>query len=256
MLRHVLAVGSAFALTGFVGGPAASAPDVAPSGTATPTPVACMKPDVAARTLHAALAEPTPEMVRYGVGGRVIVLVTVGADGRVTAARAASTSSGFLVASALAAARASTFAAEISGCVPVEKTFAFIVDFDVPQPAPLRTDPAAYFPGAWRCTAANGETRTLIFVRNGHGLEESDGTSTTSAAPDPYHMWRIYRNGRNVGWAFPWVDETWAWSSHVTTDKALRYRRVDDATFELTTAAGSALATIEKSERCARLAKS
>ena len=102
-----------------------------------------------------------------------------------------------------------------------------------------------FLPGAWRCAAPDAGTRTLIFVRSGKGLVESDGASTMTIEPDRHRIWRL-RGQDFAGWAFPWIDDAWLWSAHLSKDNEVRLRRIDDATFEL--------ASTSASERCTRVA--
>lgn len=234
--------------------PQVEAQDLAP--VTPPPPVAtCAHPEVAAATLHAVEPESPPQLKRYGIGGRVVVNVTLDMGSRVVAAYATRWSSRFLVPSAQAAARASTFSTAIHNCVPTFATYQFIVLYNAPKPAPaLHVDPLGFFPGTWRCTAADGAPRTLIFAPDGAGLNENDGTSTVTAAPDAYGVWRVHGDNAVIGWAYPWTDDTWQWRSPNMLYDRTTFERIDAATFTLTTSVGSAVSHIDRSERCARLA--
>ncbi len=238
MSRPLFTIASCLALWG-VGGALAGA-------QSSDAPPACAQPKAPARVLQAAQPVVLPEQTHYGIGGSVRVAVSVDAGGAVRAADATSSSIPLFVAPALTVARATRFAPEVRNCVPVAGRFLFDVDYDLPnQIPPQRVDPVAYLPGAWRCTAPDAGARTLIFVRSGKGLIESDGATTMLLEPDRYRIWRL-RGDAYSGWAFPWVDETWALSTHLAKDSAARLQRIDDATF--------ALATAAQAERCTRVA--
>lgn len=223
------------------------------------TSPACAQPNVPAHVLQAAQPTMLPEQTRYGIGGSVRVAVAVAADGQVVAADATPSSIRLFVAPALKVARATRFAPEVRNCVPVAGRFFFDVDYDLPNEIPpQRVDPVAFLPGAWRCAAPDAGARTLIFVRSGKGLVESDGASTMTLEPDRYRIWRLRGDGFS-GWAFPWVDETWALSTHLSKDAAAQLRRIDDATFELTAGPPTDPSTelrvtrVTTSERCTRM---
>jgi TonB family protein len=225
----------------------AATPAAAPS-----TAARCAHPNVGARTLRAVAPEVPRQVVHFGVGGRVVVLVSLAADGHIAGARAVAASSRFLESTALAAARASRFAPAVRNCVPVRGAYTFVVDYSPPAQLPEQhADPLTYFPGAWHCTTASGTARTLTFAPKAPGLTETDGSATTSLTPDQYHIWRIRRNGRIIAWAFPWVDDIWTWSASGTDTDLVRYETDDDTTFTMTTTAGI-LATTAQTEKCTR----
>ncbi len=192
---------------------------------------------------------------RYGVGGRVLVEVKLDAQGRVDGTRVTSYSSGFFVHSAVVAARASTYVPAVRDCAPVASTYVFEATYDVPDvPPPVRVDPLAYLPGAWRCTGVDGRAHTVLFVRNGNGLDRMTGATITSFAPDEYRMWRIRENGKIVGWAYPWTDETWVWSRHLSSEPQVQMRRIDAATLYVTQLVGTSVPKSEEGRRCTRVA--
>jgi len=231
--------------------PAAHAQQAPATRAAAVSP--CAHPNVGARTLHAAVPEIPRQVVHFGVGGRVVVTVFLAADGHVRAARVAGASSRFLEPSALAAARASKFAPAVRNCVRVGGTYTYVVDYSPPTQLPEQhADPLTYFLGTWRCTTASGTARTLTFTPNAAGLTENDGSATTSLTPDQYHVWRIRRNGRLIGWAFPWVDDTWTWDAAGSDTALIRYEADDDASFTMTTTVGTNLANIAQTETCKR----
>jgi TonB family protein len=224
------------------------APAAAPAAAAR-----CAHPNAGARTLHAVAPEVPRQVVHFGVGGRVVVLVSLAADGHVLGTRVAGASSRFLESTALAAARASRFAPAVRNCVPVGGPYTFVVDYSPPAQLPEpHADPLTYFPGAWHCTTASGTARTLTFAPKASGLTETDGSSTTSLTPDQYHIWRIRRNGRVIGWAFPWIDDTWTWSAAGSDADVVRYEADDEATFTMTTTAGTILVTTAQTDKCTR----
>ena len=205
-------------------------------------PPTCAQPTRAAKVLRAAQPTTLPEQIRYGIGGTVRVAVALGADGGVRAADATSSSLPLFVAPALAVVRATQFAPEVRKCTPVDGRFLYDVDYDLPDAIPpQRVDPVVYLPGVWRCAAADSSARTLVFVRSGKGLVESDGAATMTLELDRHRIWRLRGEGW-AGWALPWVDDTWSLSTHLAKDEPARLRRIDDATLEL------------NSQRCVRVA--
>lgn len=235
----------------------AGATTAAGGQAASPQPVApaCTAPDAPARLAHRETPVVPAQAVRYGVGGHVAVAVKLDGQGRVDAATATSYSSGFFVRSAVAAARASTYVPAVRDCAPVASTYLFEATYDVPDYVPpLRVDPLTYLPGAWRCAAVNAAVRTIIFVRNGNALDEMVGAGVTSLALDRYRMWRISGNQAIIGWAYPWVDDTWTWSAHGSSEPRIQFRRIDDSTLVMTSFAGTAVPRSEVPWRCARAA--
>ena len=255
MFRRLRSFGASCAL--FAGATTGVSAQVAsPAPVALPSATACAAPDAPARIVHRETPALPAQAVRYGVGGRVVVAVKLDAQGRVDAATATSYSSHFFVRTAVAAARASTYVPAVHNCAPVASTYLFEATYDVPDYVPpLRVDPLAYLPGAWRCAAVSGAARTIIFARNGNALDEMIGAGVTSLALDRYRMWRISGNQTNIGWAYPWVDETWSWSAHGSSAPQVQFRRVDDATLIMTYFVGSAVPRSEVPWRCARAAK-
>jgi hypothetical protein len=190
----------------------------------------------------------------YGIGGRVTLALSLDATGNVTGIRPLAWSSPMFVAAAEAAARASTFAPAVRQCVPAASTYVFAVNFPAPQSPPqLHADPVAFLTGLWRCTSADGTTRMQIFMHDGNGFNASDGASVKSAAPDKTRTWAIRRDNAVIAWAYPWVGETWDWSTIMTEDRAIRFKRVDDATLSLITITGAPPAQTERTERCTRV---
>ena len=158
------------------------------------------------------------------------------------AADATSSSIRLFVAPALAVVRATRFAPELRKCTPVAVRFLYDVEYGLPDTIPpQRVDPVVYLPGVWRCAAADSAARTLVFVRSGKGLVESDGAATMTLELDRYRIWRLRGNGW-AGWALPWVDDTWSLSTHLAKDEPAGLRRIDDTTLEL------------NSQRCTRVA--
>src|ERR1700736_498190 len=87
--------------------------------------VTCKEPDRPAKVLRAVIPVEPQIAQMQGIHGTVVVLVTLAPDGTVTDARIDSSPSAVLNASALAAARASTFQGAIHDCVPVGATYSF-----------------------------------------------------------------------------------------------------------------------------------
>ncbi len=241
MLRVVFSAAASCVLSvAGIGSAIAQEPASSPTGTSS------CRPSVTAQTPIVG--------TEYGIGGHVVVEVGLDSTGSIVSTRAAGWSSKVFVPAALSIARQSTFAATVHNCASVRGTFDFNVDFPVPSHLPaLRVDPVAYLPGTWRCGVGFEQSRTLVFARDGDGLDLSDGATTTSAIPDRYRMWRIRRDGALVAWAYPWVDDEWVWSSQHTQDPSWRFRRIDEVTFALTTRQSPSVA--ERTERCTLVPK-
>lgn len=90
---------------------------------------ACARPNVAARVTNAVTPDVPAMAQQQGISGSVQIVVSLDADGRVTAARIQSSPSAVLNAAALAAARQSTYQTAIRDCVPVAVDYLFNVFF-------------------------------------------------------------------------------------------------------------------------------
>jgi len=115
------------------GPPDVGPPDVGPTGpvgpTESPAP-SCTAPDVAAHVVNTATAE-TPEVAQeQGVTGTTQVEVSIDPDGRITATSIyRSSGSQALDNAALAAARQSTYKADVRDCEAVAGSYLFTVVF-------------------------------------------------------------------------------------------------------------------------------
>jgi len=115
------------------GPPDIGPPGPGPSGPAGPTESpapSCTAPDIAAHVVNTATAE-TPEVAQeQGVTGTTQVEVSIGPDGRITAASIyRSSGDQALDNAALAAARQSTYKADIRDCEAVAGSYLFTVVF-------------------------------------------------------------------------------------------------------------------------------
>jgi hypothetical protein len=114
------------------------------SGCAGGTAVApnvqqCAEPNVAARQLKTAVPVESPVAVQEGIYGQVKVLVGLDATSKVVSAVVESSPSVLLNSAAIDAARNSSYATEISGCVPIASNVIFTATFDpmyFPAPGP------------------------------------------------------------------------------------------------------------------------
>jgi TonB family protein len=91
--------------------------------------VTCAVPNRPAKVMRAAPVDEPQIAQMQGLTGTVVVIVTLAPDGTVTDARVSSSPSSVLNASALAAARASTYEGAIRDCVPVGATSTFYADY-------------------------------------------------------------------------------------------------------------------------------
>lgn len=108
-----------------------------------------------------------PEARSEGLGGDVRVRVSLNAASQITDVNLISAASGYFVGPALAAARASKFAAEIRDCVPVAGSYELILTFN-----PVRSLPpqiSSYFIGTWRCTFGDGGQGVVAVGLNAGG---------------------------------------------------------------------------------------
>ncbi len=112
------------------GPPATAAPPPPPTPTPTPPAPKCAVPNADATTVNAADAD-YPDIARQqGVVGSAAVKVTLDATGHVTGADInKSAGNAALDQSAIKAARASTYKAEVVSCVPTAGSYIFRVDF-------------------------------------------------------------------------------------------------------------------------------
>jgi outer membrane biosynthesis protein TonB len=115
------------AVSTFAATPVPLAPAASPQ--ATPTPLSCSRPDVAAATLHAVEPDTPALAVQQGISGTVDVIVSLDAQSRVVATRIQSSPSAVLNPAAIAAARGSRFRTEVKDCVPVAADYIFSVEF-------------------------------------------------------------------------------------------------------------------------------
>jgi len=107
--------------------PPAATPTATPKST--PTPLSCLRPNVAATTLRTVSPE-TPAMAQQqGIAGVVQVVVSLDAQSRVVGTRIQSSPSALLNQAALGAARGSQFRTEVKNCEPVAADYIFSVDF-------------------------------------------------------------------------------------------------------------------------------
>ncbi len=109
---------------------AASAPAIAaPAPVDEPLPASCQHPTIPAMTINP-VAPDMPPMAEVQLrSGVVMVLVTLGPDDRIIAARVEATSSSIFNASALAATRASRFRSETFRCRKAYASYFFSVDY-------------------------------------------------------------------------------------------------------------------------------
>jgi hypothetical protein len=108
--------------------PSAAAPRLNATPSSFPAP-ACAHPTVPATVLRAAEPDSPPLAQQQGINGTVQVVVSLDADSHVIATRIQSSPSSILNASALTAARNSTYQTEIRDCKPIPSEMIYPVDF-------------------------------------------------------------------------------------------------------------------------------
>lgn len=203
----------------------------------SPPPATCAKPDVAPATITG-VSPIVPDLARhYGIGGSVIVAVTIDEAGRVAGAKVVDSPAALFDDSAVAAARASRFSPQIRDCRPRGGTFAFVVDFAPDALPPQVADPLAFFPGTWRCSTSE-KLSLETFVR-----DPGAARLIHAALPAPRetfeqssaHVWRLSDTAGHKAIGYPWVDPRWSFTS---SDREIDYERIDERTFERTTMIG------------------
>jgi hypothetical protein len=113
---------------GFAGRPP-YAGEVCAKGDLPPDPALCAVPDVPASVVRAAEPDTPVAAMQAHVTGRVDVLVSLDAAGRVVDASIVRSASVLLNAPSLAAARKSTYRAALHDCKPVPSQYTFAVDY-------------------------------------------------------------------------------------------------------------------------------
>ena len=104
--------------------------EVCAKGDAPPDPDLCAVADVPASTVRAMEPGPPPaEAMQYGIQGRVEVLVSLDAAGRVVNTAIKKSPSALLNGVALTSARESTYRPALHDCKPVPSEYTFTVEF-------------------------------------------------------------------------------------------------------------------------------
>ena len=104
--------------------------EVCAKGDVPPEPALCAVNDVPASVVRAAEPEPPPPVaMANGIQGRVDVLVSLDAGGRVVDAVVKKSPSGVLNGTSISAARRSTYRPALHDCKPVPSDYTFTVDY-------------------------------------------------------------------------------------------------------------------------------
>ena len=103
--------------------------EVCAKGAAPPDPDLCAVVDVPASVVRAMEPDPPVEAIQNGVQGRVEVLVSLDATGRVVNTAIRKSSAVLLNAASLKSARESTYRPALHDCKPVASEYLFTVDF-------------------------------------------------------------------------------------------------------------------------------
>ncbi|MDQ6941598.1 MAG: energy transducer TonB [Candidatus Eremiobacteraeota bacterium] len=112
-----------------ISGQAPYAGEVCAKGDAPPDPDLCAVIDVPASVVRAMEPDPPVEAIQNGVEGRVEVLVSLDATGRVVNTAIRKSSAVLLNAASLKSARESTYRPALHDCKPVASKYLFTVDF-------------------------------------------------------------------------------------------------------------------------------
>jgi TonB family protein len=210
-----------------------------PSPAATPSAsVTCPHPYVEARIATASQPESPP--LARDASGEVAVQVTLDAKGHLLEAHVIASSLAILDASALKAARNSTYRPEIFNCQAVASAYTFIVTYEtyysyqgrIAIPVLKFTAPATYFPGTWMCSA-DASPYSLTITRTSASdapptLDfESDGRVARTLSLE-HGLWHYQAPDGTDLTASAWYGSTWK----LARDKSeLDFTRVDDNTF-------------------------
>jgi len=209
------------------------------------------------------------------VSGEVIVQVTLDEQSRIVASAVVKSSSALLNNAALAAARASTFATAIRGCVPVADSYLFAVLFQPADAPPIGPPPAmiAYFSGGWSCATKLGSftlrlfglnvTKTALVAANafvdanGYLYQTSDTYTQQGDTISAIQRVGYTFSGTSTGWVgnlltFHGVRTT----GQTAVDQTMTYERLDADRFVRTFAVGSGdggAPVVTSSEECGRI---
>jgi TonB family protein len=211
-----------------------------PSPAATPPAPACKNPNVVPHVVSASQAETPPTAQASGLEGEVVVQVVLDATSHLLDAYIVASSSSILDASALKAARNSTYQTEIFNCRAIAAVYDFIVTYGyypgqrtVAIPYIKFTVPVKYFPGTWICSAdASSYTLTITQSSASDGSPtldlESDGSAAQTLVVEHGLFWHYHSvDGMDLT-AHAWYGNTWKFAR----DKSeLDFTRVDDNTF-------------------------
>jgi len=127
----------------------------------------CVNPNVPAHVILGAVPSVPPEARAQGLSGNVDVQVSLNEQSLITELKVISSASSYFMNTALAAARASKFAAEIKNCVPVASTYDFVVTLNPVHSVPPQI--STYFIGTWNCTFSNGGQSVIAVGLNSGG---------------------------------------------------------------------------------------
>jgi TonB family protein len=103
--------------------------EVCAKGAAPPDPELCAVTDVPASTVRAMEPDPPLEAMQSGIQGRVDVLVSLDATGRVVSTAIKKSPSTLLNAASLKSARESTYRPALHDCKPVAGEYTYTVEF-------------------------------------------------------------------------------------------------------------------------------
>ncbi len=264
MFRAIVAVPALWVLCAFAGRVEVSAQ--------TPAPPACAAPNVDAGVVTTVPAVTPPAAIASGIGGEVVVLVSLDENSKIVSAFIAQSPSALLNNAALAAATHTVFRTRVENCKPVAGRYRFLVFFNVKPPAI-----SDYFLGTWYCAS-----ELKANVVKAYGLA---GNGTALRLLNPYvtadgviaSQTELYtENGGGVNVMSPsgnsaFMGTSPGWSGNTLTfigvvtgsggaplTQRETYTRVDDdrflRVFEMLDA-GTAAWTTTSRETCARIAR-
>jgi hypothetical protein len=209
------------------------------------------------------------------VSGTVVVQIRLDEQSRIVSGVVVSSPSPLLNGAALAAARESTFATAIRGCVPVADTYNFVVFFQ-PSDAPPIGPPAsmtAYFSGGWSCATKLGSFTLRLFGLNLTKTALQAANAFVDANGSLYQTSDTYTQQGDVisaiqcaGYNFSGTSSGWSGdrlvfhgvrtTGQTAVDQTMTYERIDAdrfvRTFAVSNGDGAAL-VVTSSEECRRI---
>jgi TonB-like protein len=147
-----------------------------------------------------------PEAARLGLAGEVFVAVSVDANGSASNVVVSAWSDPMFIEPALIATKRAQYRPAYSECRPMSSTYTATLKITVP-PKRERVDVIGFFPGSWRCGAAQEN-----WSRTFRGVVRDAAQVHEEFIRDPDGSWILKRGGLRVARARPWIDERWVFA--------------------------------------------